>query len=109
MEESGRIPLKRVRFTLATCLAYFNLQRSFRGLPPWSINEVARKTGTSATTVHRLMRDASDPKAAQALSLDLATRLCSVLECEVSDLLTTELVEGEYLDSIDKKNSSEEH
>ncbi|MAC71189.1 MAG: hypothetical protein CMP84_13420 [Gammaproteobacteria bacterium] len=105
MEELERIPLKKVKLTVNTCLAYFNLQRSFKGLPPWSINEVARKTGTSPTTIHRLFREENDPKAAQALSLDLATRLCSVLECEVSDLMTTELVEGVYLDSIDKKSS----
>ena len=105
MEESERIPLRKVRLTVQTALAYFNLQRSFKSLPPWSINEVARQTGTSPTTIHRLFREEDDVKAAQALSLDLATRLCSVLECEISDLMTTELVEGVYLDSIDKKPS----
>ena len=108
MEEAERIPLRRVRFTLQTCLAYFNLQRSFKGLPPWSINEVARQMNVSPTTFHRLFRDPeTDPKAAAAMSLDLATRICSVLECEISDLMTTELIEGEYLDSIDKKPSIE--
>ncbi len=105
MEDSDKIPLRKVRLTVQTALAYFNLQRSFKSLPPWSINEVARQTKTSPTTVHRLMREEDDVKAAQALSLDLATRLCSVLHCEISDLMTTELVEGVYLDSIDKKPS----
>ena len=105
MEESERIPLRRVKFCVAQALAYENLQRSFRGLPPLSINEVARRSGTSPTTVHRTMRAEDDVKAASAMSLDLATRLCSVLHCEISDLMTTELVEGVYLDSIDKKPS----
>lgn len=107
MEESERIPLKKVKLTVQTALAYFNLQRSFKSLHPWSINEVARQCSVSPTTIHRLFREEDDPKRAVALSLDLATRLCSVLECEISDLMTTELVEGEYLDSIDKKPSGE--
>ena len=102
MDPDERIPLKKVKFVIAQQLAFHNLQRSFKGLPPWSINEVARLSGVSPTTVHRCFRSEDDPKAAHALSLDLASRLCSVLDCEVQDLMTTEVVEGEYLDSIDK-------
>ncbi len=107
MEEFERIPLKKVKLTVQTALAYENLQRSFRGEGPMSINELARLCNVSPTTAHRTMRGEDDPKAAQALSLDLASRLCSVLNCEISDLMTTELVEGVYLDSIDKQPSVE--
>lgn len=96
------IPLRRARFTVQQALAYHNLQRSFKGEAPWSINELARRTKVSPTTIHRLFRDPdTDPKAASALSLDLATRICSVLECDISDLITVEVTD-QLLDSIDK-------
>ena len=106
MESEDRIPLRKAKFTVQQALAYHNLQRSFRGLGPLSINEVARLSNVSPTTVHRTMRSEDDPKSANALSLDLATRLCSVLRCEINDLITVEEVEGEYLDSIDKKHET---
>lgn len=102
MDPDERIPLKRVKFVVAQQLAFHNLQRSLKGKGPLSINAVARLSGVSPTTIHRCFRGEDDSKRAVALSLDLASRLCSVLECEVGDLLTTEVVEGEYLESIDK-------
>ena len=44
----------------------------------------------AATTITRLARN--DQKAASALSLDLASKIVTVLDCEISDLL--EVVEG---------------
>lgn len=100
--DSSEIKLRRVKLTLNTALAYFNLQASFRDEPPMSINELARRCEVSPTTVHRLFRDPeTDPKAANALSLDLASRLVSVLGCGIDELLTIEDTE-ETLDSISK-------
>jgi hypothetical protein len=41
----------------------------------------------SATTITRLARDPGDTKAASALSLDLASRIVTVLDCGIEDLL----------------------
>ena len=61
----------------------------------------------SPTTIHRLMRDEDDPKAASALSLDVASRICSVLNAEIDELM--EVVETDmYLDEIDKKKLGSE-
>ena len=46
--------------------------------------------GVAATTITRLARN--DQKEASALSLDLASKIVTVLDCEISDLL--EVVEG---------------
>jgi len=51
------------------------------------MNSLAVQAGVSATTITRLARPADDPKAASALSLDLASRIVSVLDCGIEDLL----------------------
>jgi hypothetical protein len=41
----------------------------------------------SATTITRLARDPGDSKIASALSLDLASKIVTVLDCDITDLL----------------------
>jgi DNA-binding XRE family transcriptional regulator len=48
---------------------------------------VAVQAGVSATTITRLERPVDDPKAASALSLDLASKIVTVLDCGIEDLL----------------------
>lgn len=100
-EPEERIPLRKAKFTVQTALAYRNFQASLKGDPPWSINEVARRINVSPTTVHRFFREESDPKRAMAMSLDMATRLCSVLNCEIGELMEVEETDM-FLDDIDK-------
>jgi len=49
--------------------------------------EVATQAGVSATTITRLARPVDDPKAASALTLDLASMIVTVLDCGIEDLL----------------------
>ena len=49
------------------------------------MNSLAVQAGVAATTITRLAR--SDDKAAAALSLDLASKVVTVLDCGIEDLL----------------------
>ena len=83
---------KQVRFTLAKALAKANLRRSETGEKSLTMNSLAVQAGCASTTITRLGRSAEDPKSASALSLDLASKIVTVLDCEISDLL--EVVDG---------------
>ena len=76
---------KRVRLTLAKALARANLRRAESGEKALTMNSLAVAAGVAATTITRLARD--DQKAAAALSLDLAGKLVTVLNCGIEDLL----------------------
>jgi DNA-binding Xre family transcriptional regulator len=76
---------KHVRLTLAKANAKANLRRAEEGLKPITMNSLATQAGVAATTITRLAR--SDEKAAAALSLDLAGRIVTVLDCGIEDLL----------------------
>jgi DNA-binding Xre family transcriptional regulator len=70
---------KLVRLTLP------NLRRVEAGEKPLTMNSLAVQAGVAATTITRLAR--SDEKAASALSMDLASRIVTVLDCGIEDLL----------------------
>ncbi len=76
---------KQVRLTLAKALAKANLRRAESGEKALTMNSLAVAAGVAATTITRLARD--DQKAAAALSLDLASRIVTVLDCGIEDLL----------------------
>ena len=76
---------KRVRITLAKALARANLRRAETGEKAFTMNSLAIAAGVAATTITRLARD--DQKAAAALSLDLASKLVTALDCGIEDLL----------------------
>jgi len=78
---------KQVRFTLARALAKANLRRAEAGEKSLTMNSLAVQAGVSATTITRLARPIDDPKSASALSLDLAGKIVSVLDCGIEDLL----------------------
>ena len=78
---------KQVRLTLAKALAKANLRRAEAGEKAITMNGLAVAAGVAATTITRLARPEDDPKAASALSLDLASKIVTVLECEIGDLL----------------------
>ena len=78
---------KQVRLTLQKAIARANLRRAEAGEKPITMNSLALQAGVAATTITRLARPAEDPKAASALSLDLAGRIVTVLECGIEDLL----------------------
>jgi hypothetical protein len=87
-----RLMAKQVRLTLAKAIAKANLRRAEVGDKPITMNSLAVQAGVSATTITRLARPVDDPKAASALSLDLASRIVTVLDCRIEDLL--EVAEG---------------
>ena len=76
---------KQVRLTLAKAIAKANLRRAEAGEKPITMNGLAVAAGVAATTITRLARN--DDKAASALSLDLASRIVTVLDCRIEDLL----------------------
>ena len=76
---------KQVRLTLAKALAKANLRRAEAGEKAITMNGLAVAAGVAATTITRLARN--DQKGASALSLDLASKIVTVLDCEISDLL----------------------
>jgi len=76
---------KQVRLTLAKAIAKTNLRRAESGEKPITMNALAVRAGVAATTITRLARN--DDKAASALSLDLASKIVTVLDCEIADLL----------------------
>jgi len=77
--------VKQVRLTLAKALAKANLRRAEAGEKAITMNALAVAAGVAATTITRLARN--DDKAASALSLDLAGKIVSVLDCGIEDLL----------------------
>ena len=81
---------KHVRLTLAKAIAMANLRLAEEGEKPSTMNSLATQAGVAATTVARLAR--TDAKAASALSLDLASKIVTVLDCGLEDLL--EVVDG---------------
>jgi len=76
---------KRVRLTLAKAIAMANLRRAEAGEKPITMNSLAVQAGVSATTITRLAR--TDEKAATALSLDLASKIVTVLDCGIVNSL----------------------
>jgi DNA-binding Xre family transcriptional regulator len=78
---------KLVRLTLAKAIAKANLRRAEAGERPITMNSLAVQAGVATTTITRLARSAEDPKAAAALSLDLASKIVTVLDCGIEDLL----------------------
>jgi DNA-binding Xre family transcriptional regulator len=78
---------KLVRLTLAKAIAKANLRRAEAGERPITMNSLAVQAGVATTTITRLARSAEDPKAASALSLDLAGKIVTVLDCGIEDLL----------------------
>ena len=87
MDASGMVPAmaKQVRLTLAKAIAKANLRRAEAGEKPITMNSLAVQAGVAATTITRLAR--TDDKAASALSLDLASKIVTVLDCGIEDLL----------------------
>jgi hypothetical protein len=78
---------KQVRLTLLKAIARTNLRRAEAGEKPITMNSLAVQAGVAATTITRLAKPTDDPKAASALSLDLASRIVTVLDCGIEDLL----------------------
>ena len=78
---------KQVRLTLAKAIAKANLRRAEAGERPITMNSLAVQAGVAATTITRLARPTDDPKTATALSLDLASKIVTVLDCGIEDLL----------------------
>jgi len=76
---------KQVRLTLQTAIARANLRRVEVGEKPITMHSLAVQAGVAATTVTRLAR--TDGKAASALSLDLVSKIVTVLDCGIEDLL----------------------
>ena len=75
---------KQVRLTLAKAIAKANLLRADAGEQAFSMNSLAAQAGVASTTIARLARTAE--KATTALSLDLAGKIETVLECGIEDL-----------------------
>ena len=75
---------KQVRLTLAKAIAKANLCPAETGEKPITMNSLAVQA-VAATTITRLARN--DQKAASALSLDLASKIVTVLDCGLEDLL----------------------
>lgn len=88
---------KEVRLTVDRALAFYNLRATQQGNKAISINELARRCGVAATTIHRLTRAIDDPKRATSLSLDLASKIVTVLDAGIDELM--EVVE--YDEMID--------
>ena len=78
---------KHVRLTLRKAIAKANLRRAEAGEKPITMNSLAVQAGVAATTITRLAKPVEDPKGASALSLDLASRVVTVLDCGIEDLL----------------------
>jgi DNA-binding Xre family transcriptional regulator len=75
---------KQVRLTLAKAIAKANLCPAETGEKPITMNSLAVQA-VAATTITRLARN--DQKAASVLSLDLASKIVTVLDCGIEDLL----------------------
>ena len=81
---------KQVRLTLQKAIARANVRRAETGEKALTMNALAVAAGVAATTITRLSR--TDDKAASALSLELAGKIVTVLDCGIEDLL--EVVEA---------------
>ena len=81
----GALMAKQVRITLSKAIAKANLRRAETGEKAITMNSLAVAAGVAATTITRLARN--DQKAAAALSLDLASKLVTALDCGIEDLL----------------------
>lgn len=76
---------KQVRLTLQKAIAKANVRRAEAGEKAITMNSLAVQAGVASTTIARLSR--TDGKAASALSLDLASKIVTVLDCGIDDLL----------------------
>ena len=76
---------KQVRLTLAKAIAKANMRRAVVREKAITMDALAVAAGLAATTITRLARN--DQKAASALSLDLASKIVTVLDCGIEDLL----------------------
>ena len=76
---------KQVSLTLAKAIAKANMRSAVAGEKAITMNALAVAAGVAATTITRLARN--DQKAASALSLDLAGKVVTVLDCGIEDLL----------------------
>jgi DNA-binding Xre family transcriptional regulator len=86
----GALMAKQVRLTLAKAIAKANLRRAESGEKAITMNSLAILSGVATTTISRLARN--DDKAASALSLDLASKIVTVLDCGIEDLLEVDEV-----------------
>ncbi|WP_411869354.1 helix-turn-helix domain-containing protein [Vulcanococcus limneticus] len=81
--------VKQVRIALATAIATaiakVNLHRAESGEASITMKALAVQVGVAAPVITRLAR--TDGKVASALSLDLASRIVTVLDCGIEDLL----------------------
>lgn len=76
---------KQDRLTLVRAIAKENLCRAEAGEKPITMNSLVVQAGVAATTITRLER--TDEKAALALSLHLAGKMVTVLDCGIENLL----------------------
>jgi len=76
---------KQARLTLQKAIAKANLRRAEVGEKPITMNSLAVQAGVAATTFTRLAR--FDKKGASALSHDLSSKIVTVLDCGIEDLL----------------------
>ena len=74
-----------MRLTLAKAIAKANLRRAEVGEKAITMNSLAQMAGCATTTITRLAR--TDEKAATGISLDLASEIVSILDCDIGDLL----------------------
>ena len=95
------------RLTLQKAIAKVKLHRAEAGEKPISMNSLAVQCGVSATTITRLTRPADDPKTASALSLDLAGKILTVLDCRIEDPL--EAIVDWIMTSINSEDPGQEH
>ena len=70
---------------IATAIAKVNLHRAESGETSITMKALAVQVGVPAAAITRLAR--TDGKAASALSLDLTSRIVTVLDCGIADLL----------------------
>jgi hypothetical protein len=78
---------KQILLTLQKAIAKASLRRVEAGQKPITMNSLAVQAGVAATTITRLARDSGDSKSASALSLDLASKIPTVLDCVIEDML----------------------
>jgi len=76
---------KQVRLTLGNAMDKANLHRAEAVEKPITMNSLAMNAGVGATPITLLAR--SKDKAATALSADLASKIETVLDCVIDDLL----------------------
>ena len=86
-----RLMAKQVGLTLSKAIAKADLRHAEVVERPITMNSLAVAAGVAAgvaaTTITRLGQSPDDPKAASALSLGLASKILTVLDCGIEDLL----------------------